>query len=124
MKKALITLILISIILIFYKYCFSNYELNYDINGYKVYEQYNDKRFYYEIEKDNYKYNFDDNWSINASYAYVKVEDKVASADYTRDYNQFPNQYKFGVNYNNEKWDVEVIGRGASGCAKAEGFDY
>lgn len=72
----------------------------------------------------SYKYSFDDNWSLNASYAYVKVEDKSGNGDYARDYNVLPNQYKLGVSYNSDKWDVDFYGRGASGGIKGEYVSY
>lgn len=71
----------------------------------------------------NYKYQFDDNWTANASYAYVKVEDKNGNADYARDLNQVPNQYKFGISYNKDKWNVDLSARGGSGAAKAKYAD-
>lgn len=66
----------------------------------------------------NYKYQFDDRWSAFANYTYVKVENKNGSSDYERDLAIQPNQYKLGVAYTNDKWNIDLIGRGASGGAK------
>lgn len=71
----------------------------------------------------NYKHQFDDNWSANASYAYVKVENKYGNAEYARDLNQVPNQYKFGVAYNKDKWNVDLFARGGSGASVAKYAD-
>lgn len=60
----------------------------------------------------NYKYNFDDNWSAFASYAYIKCEDNDV-----RNYTYETNQYKFGVSYTDTKWNVDLYGRGASGLS-------
>ena len=59
MKKILIYSILIVIIIVFYKYYFSNYKINYNLNDFKIKTIYKDKRFYIEIEKDSMKFNFD-----------------------------------------------------------------
>ena len=90
-----------------------NYETsyNYDMTAKNVDEQ---KRRGLEL---NYKYEFDDNWSFNANYTYVKVENKYGSTGYLRDSNQMPNQYQLGLSYKNEKWNIDLIGRGASGGA-------
>lgn len=74
----------------------------------------------------SYKHDINDNWSLNASYTYVKVENKnaaIGSDSFARDYNILPNQYKLGVSYNNAKWNVDLYGRGASGGAKATYVD-
>ena len=59
MKKKLIIMILLCIILIICKYRFSNYTIEYKIDNYNIKEIYKDKRFYYEITDNTYKYNFD-----------------------------------------------------------------
>lgn len=84
---------------------------------YNVDEQ---KRRGFEI---NYKYQFDDRWTANASYTYVKVEDNKNDSGFRRNYDQLPNQYKLGVNYTDKKWNVDLIGRGASGGAKPNYVD-
>ena len=59
MKKALIGFIFLITILIFIKFWYSKYTINYEINNYKILTKYENKRFYYEIKKDNLIYNFD-----------------------------------------------------------------
>lgn len=59
MKKVLLYSIIISFILIFIKYRYSNYDIKYEIDGYKINTKYSDKRLYYEIIKDKEIYNFD-----------------------------------------------------------------
>ena len=44
--------ILLCTIIILAKYFISDYELNYEVDGYKIKEIYKDKRFYIEINKD------------------------------------------------------------------------
>lgn len=34
-----------------------------------------------------------------------------------------PNQYKFGISYTDDKWDVDLVGRGASGGSRAIAFN-
>ncbi len=59
MKKLLLYSIIIFFILIFIKYRYSEYDIKYEVNGYSVNTKYSDKRFYYEIRKDDKVYNFD-----------------------------------------------------------------
>ncbi len=63
----------------------------------------------------NHKLN--DNVSINASYTYLKVENKAEDAnEFERDRNYYPNVYRLGVNYKDGKWDSNVWLRAVSGC--------
>ena len=59
MKKILVFSILLCIILILFKYGFSNYTVEYKLNNYQIKTIYKNKRFYYEINDGNKKYNFD-----------------------------------------------------------------
>ncbi len=59
MNKRLVYSIILCIILILCKYFFSNYEISYKVNNYDINVKYSKKRFYYEIKKDNFIYNFD-----------------------------------------------------------------
>ncbi len=59
MKKWLIIIILVFSLLIVLKYRFSNYEINYKVDNYKIKTIYKNKRFYYEIKDNDYTYNFD-----------------------------------------------------------------
>ena len=55
-----------------------------------------------------------DRLSLNASYAYVKSEIESEGKN-DRDYKIAPNQYKFGISYQDDKFGAELMGRGASG---------
>lgn len=59
-----------------------------------------------------------DNVSVNASYTYLKVENKTAYSNglFERDRNYYPNVYRLGVNYKDGKWDSNVWLRSGSGC--------
>ena len=67
----------------------------------------------------HYNHNFDEHWSANASYSYVKVENQNAGGSYLRDLNQMPNQYKVGIAYTGEKWTGDLAARGGSGLASS-----
>ena len=59
MKNKLIISIIIFILLVTIKYCFSNYKIEYEVNNYHIKAVYKNKRFYYEIKDDDKVYNFD-----------------------------------------------------------------
>ena len=59
MKKILIYSIFIILIVIIFKYVFSNYKMEYKVSDYNVKMTYKNSRFYYEISNDEYTYNFD-----------------------------------------------------------------
>ena len=62
-------------------------------------------------------HNLNDNVSLNASYTYLRVEDKnAASNGFDRDRNYSPNTYRFGMNYKDGKWDSNIWLRAVSGC--------
>lgn len=72
----------------------------------------------------NVKHQLSDEFAVNASYAYVKVEeDSMNGAGYQRDLNIAPNQYKLGISYNRENWNAELYGRGASGADESKYVD-
>ncbi|NLC48265.1 MAG: hypothetical protein GX758_02780 [Tenericutes bacterium] len=58
MKKLLLCIISINLLIIFVKYYTSNYEINYQVDGYDITTKYDDKMYYFEISK-NETYNFD-----------------------------------------------------------------
>jgi vitamin B12 transporter len=55
-------------------------------------------------------------WSYSAGYTYTKVENKDATAQaYSTELRTVdPNGYKFSLNYKQNPWDVELMGRGAT----------
>ena len=59
MKKILLYSILVCIILILIKYGYSNYNIDYKVDGFEIHETFKENRFYYEIKNDEYVYNFD-----------------------------------------------------------------
>ncbi len=59
MKKILLYSIIFILILILLKYGLSNYKMEYSINNYNISMNYKNKRFYYEIKKNDIIYNFD-----------------------------------------------------------------
>ena len=62
-------------------------------------------------------HNLNENVSLNASYTYLKVENKTAYTNgFKRDRNYYPNVYRLGVNYKDGKWDTNVWLRSGSGC--------
>lgn len=72
----------------------------------------------------NVKYKLTDEFSINGSYTYVKVEeDNKDGNGFKRNTNVSPNQYKIGISFNKDKWDAELYGRGASGADKSKYVD-
>lgn len=72
----------------------------------------------------NVKHKLTDEFSISGSYTYVKVEeDNKDGSGFNRDANVPPNQYKIGVSFNKDKWDLELYGRGASGADKSKYVD-
>lgn len=72
----------------------------------------------------NVKYKLTDEFSINGSYTYVKVEeDNKDGNGFKRNTNVSTNQYKIGISFNKDKWDAELYGRGASGADKSKYVD-
>jgi vitamin B12 transporter len=58
-----------------------------------------------------------DNFDLEASYNYVKVESKDSdAADYLKDGGYVPNTFRMGVRYHNDKWNVELLGRALTGA--------
>ncbi len=64
----------------------------------------------------SYSHELNDNVSVNASYTYLKVENKTLLTNgFERDTNYYPNVYRVGVNYKDGKWDGNVWLRSGSG---------
>ena len=65
-----------------------------------------------------FNHELNDNVSVNASYTYLKVENKTAYTNglFERDRNYYPNVYRLGVNYKDGKWDSNIWLRSGSGC--------
>ena len=64
----------------------------------------------------SYSHELNDNVSVNASYTYLKVENKtLLTKGFERDTNYYPNVYRVGVNYKDGKWDGNVWLRTGSG---------
>ena len=64
----------------------------------------------------SYSHELNDNVSVNASYTYLKVENKtLLTKGFERDTNYYPNVYRVGVNYKDGKWDSNVWLRTGSG---------
>ena len=70
MRKVLIYTILIFLIIILLKYRFSNYTIEYKVDGFNVKTVYKDKRFYYELKNDK-EFNFD--IYMNRKFKYSKI---------------------------------------------------
>ena len=61
-----------------------------------------------------------DNVKLNASYTYVKVKNNdqtLYGTGWARDLNVVPNIYRFGINYNDGKWDSNLWLRSGSGAS-------
>ena len=59
MNKRLLYFIIFIILIVLCKYYYSNYEVEYKVNGYNIKTKYTKNRFYYEINDGNNTYNFD-----------------------------------------------------------------
>jgi len=58
-----------------------------------------------------------DSVSFNASYTYLKVENKNGNVSrFERDSSYYPNTYRLGLRYKDGKWDSNVWLRSGSGC--------
>lgn len=72
----------------------------------------------------NFKHELSDEFAINGSYSYVKVEENGNDGKgFVRDANILPNNYKLGISYAANDWNVELYGRGASGAAASRYVD-
>ena len=63
---------------------------------------------------------FSENWKAWASYVYVKVENDGGTGTFARDETSKPNLYNFGVQYENDKWNVNLLARGANGLSRKQ----
>lgn len=56
-----------------------------------------------------------DNWDAEVSYSHVRVRNNNGLG-FERDYNYAPNNYRLSVRYHDEKWNVDLMMRAASGA--------
>ena len=56
-----------------------------------------------------------DNWDAEMAYFYVRVRNNLGTG-FERDYNYAPNNYRLGIRYHDEKWNVDLMMRAASGA--------
>ncbi|WP_196593286.1 TonB-dependent receptor plug domain-containing protein [Pectinatus sottacetonis] len=86
--------------------------------GRTVYNIGRQKRNGIEID---FNHQFDDTWSADASYTYVRSrEDKGTGDGFQKDLKLPPNQYKFGINYHKNRWNGSLFARGISGASREE----
>lgn len=74
----------------------------------------------------NVNHKLNDNVRLNASYTYVKVENNdntFYGTGWSRDLNVVPNIYRFGINYNDGKWDGNLWLRSGSGASSERYVD-
>lgn len=64
-----------------------------------------------------------DNWDLEASYAYIRVKNNDNGSGYVRDANYIPNMYRFGVRYHDDLWNADLFLRGGSGADKSAYVD-
>lgn len=57
-----------------------------------------------------------ENWDIEATYSYVKVQNNEDNSGYLRDRNFAPNNYRVGAKYHNEKWNVDIFLKAVTGA--------
>lgn len=70
-------------------------------------------------------HSLNDNVDLSASYTYIKVENNDGNG-FVRDANYIPNMYRFGIKYNDGKWNIDTFLRYGSGAATHiyDGFSY
>jgi len=54
---------------------------------------------------------------LTASYTYINVKNNENNSGFIKDWNYVPNTYRFGINYNEGKWDTNLYLRAGTGCA-------
>ena len=81
MRRTLLCVILLCIILIVIKFRFSNYTIEYKVNDYNIKTVYKKSRFYYEINKDNYNFNFDIYSKRKMNYTKIDNIEEIISND-------------------------------------------
>ena len=59
-------------------------------------------------------------WTTWAAYSYVNVKNSKSDAPFERDLTVRPNNYKLGLRYNQEKLNVELLGRISSGLSNKQ----
>lgn len=57
-----------------------------------------------------------DNLDVEASYTYVRVENKYGNSEFVRDSNAIPNIYRLGLRYHDVKWNADLFLRAGSGA--------
>lgn len=57
-----------------------------------------------------------DNFDVEASYTYVRVENKYGNSEFVRDSNAIPNIYRLGLRYHDVKWNADLFLRAGSGA--------
>ena len=109
MKKMLLITISLCTIIILAKYFISDYELNYEVDGYKIKEIYKDKRFYIEINKD-ITYNLEFYQKRSFSKTLISNIKEIKGEDFTCIYPTIKNVETYPLCYkNNEYIDYNLI---------------
>ena len=72
----------------------------------------------------NADYILNENISLEASYTYLKVEEmREGKSNYSRDYNAIPNTYRFGIKYQDGKWNGNLWLRSGNGASHINYLD-
>ena len=110
MKKGLISFILISILLILIKFWYSKYTITYNLNDYKILTKYENKRYYFEIKKDNLTYNFDFYANRKTSKVKIKEIKEIKSEEFNCIYPVIKNIKTYPLCYQNGEYiDYNLI---------------
>lgn len=64
-----------------------------------------------------------DNLDVEASYTYVRVENKYGNSEFVRDSNAIPNIYRLGLRYHDVKWNAGLFLRAGSGADSSQYVD-
>lgn len=64
-----------------------------------------------------------DNLDVEASYTYVRVENKYGNSEFVRDSNAIPNIYRLGLRYHDVKWNAGLFLRAGSGADASKYVD-
>lgn len=102
MKKKLIIFILISISIILIKYFFSNYNIDYEIDNYKVSTKYNDERFYFELNNGKYIFNFDIYRNRSLKYSFIDNIKEIEGTDFYCIYPEIEDMTTYPLCYQND----------------------
>lgn len=85
------------------------YDQNYNAEARNIYKQ---KKRGMEL---TINHRLNDNVDLAASYTYVRVKNNEGMG-YVRDWNYIPNTYRFGINYQDGKWNSNIWLRAGSGA--------